>query len=724
MIPLKYIIGICTRQQKMKRRILQGALKTTTDTKHPWKANNDAAGKQRAEDKIMAAVAAYAEVDDNVKAMLGELKKAEDELARFLKNAEGNNIWTIRKDPKYVALLRRTSPRKIWKYAGRRSPEVRAAIEEWKDRYPPRHKRDFFYIDRLPPHEPNIKVVFPDAKATTPKSFTHTIKDGGTTWTIDYTRFSLYTPDCKFRYPAGDHPWERDPAKFPAFDRGPDRTYVGKVREHPTWFAIGYVREDGTVRGLIYGARRQEWTDFEGTKILRRNLDKCRVRDDYYAYLDIPLPGPGFKDAPVYEIPIGIEISYQNLLKSRGSIPVLLEVVEMAWMEVATAYWGHARMHVRPAQVVVRTSMNTCPHATRFAGWDEMVTPEWSLRSVKLPEKYFPELTEEDRRKAPATIIGQRVWPKVWPDLKVDKILHINFGAVAALGGKGASTHFYPSTRLKPYNKIPCREQLLTHTLLHEFSHTFRGRHFTGYEEGMTMYAGSKPCPTRIVGSHVVKFKKHHEDTYKKHNRPLNVAADTNDAPLPPYASLDMLEITNTGRKSIDILANDFDYNGDPIRLVSVDKTSRRGGTIALSADHAAVYSPPAHKVGLDRFKYRIADATGYESVGYVIINLKNPSRDYYPGGPETARSRDFAGVKVAFVPKANRKKKATGAVDALPVKIAVPEEGRYAVDFKFHIRGDWRAGAAPRTHLISVNGKAFEEVVFGSALPTDEWRR
>jgi len=556
------------------------------------------ARKKACEDKIMEAVTAYAEVDENVKAMLAQLKQAEYELAEFLKHAREKGIRIQRTDPEYAALLGRTSPKRIWIYAGRRSPAVRAAIVDMQTQCPPRTERDFIYLDTIPLDDPAIEVVFPNADAETPETFTHVLRDGDTTYTIDYMRFSLYRPDCRFLHPTGDHPWERDPTKFSAFDHGPDRTYVGKIREYPTWFVLGYVREDGTVRGLIYGERRQEWTDFEGTTILRRNLDKCRVRDDFYTYLDINLPTPGFKDEPVYEIPIGIEISYQNLLKSKGSIPVLFEVLEMAWMEVATAYWGHCRMHVRPAQVVVRTSMKTCPHATRFKDFDETTTRIWAAKSLELPEEYFPELTDEERRYGPANNVGRQVWPKVWPELNVEKIIHINFGAVASLGGNVCSTHFYPSTRLKPYKTIPCDEQILTHTLSHEFSHTYPGRHDTGYEEGMTMYATAalKPSPTRIVGSHVVKFRRYHEAKYKEYNRPLKIATDSSDVPLPPYASLDMVEITNTGKKTIHVLANDHDYNGDPIRLASVDKTSRRGGTITVPENHAVVYSPPAHR--------------------------------------------------------------------------------------------------------------------------------
>jgi hypothetical protein len=219
------------------------------DTNLPTEADNDADGKQRLEEKIMDAVAEYAEADDNVKAMLAQLKKAEYELAHFLTNAKEKGIRVHWTNPEYAALLNRTSPRGIWRYAGRRSPQVRAAIDEWKDRYPPRTGRDFFYLDTLPQDNPNIKVVFPAPEATTPKTFTHVLQDGDTTYAIDYTRFSLYTPDGKFLYPAGDHPWEFDPAKFPAFDHGPDRTYVGKIREYPTWFALGYMREVGMQGG-------------------------------------------------------------------------------------------------------------------------------------------------------------------------------------------------------------------------------------------------------------------------------------------------------------------------------------------------------------------------------------------------------------------------------------------------------------------------------------------
>ncbi len=50
------------------------------------------ARKKACEDKIMEAVTAYAEVDDNVKAMLAQLKQAESELAQFLKSAQEQGI--------------------------------------------------------------------------------------------------------------------------------------------------------------------------------------------------------------------------------------------------------------------------------------------------------------------------------------------------------------------------------------------------------------------------------------------------------------------------------------------------------------------------------------------------------------------------------------------------------------------------------------------------------
>jgi hypothetical protein len=80
----------------------------------------------------------------------------------------------------------------------------------------------------------------------------------------------------------------------------------------------------------------------------------------------------------------------------------------------------------------------------------------------------------------------------------------------------------------------------------------------------------------------------------------------------------------------IDVLGNDHDANGDEISLVDVDKTSYLGASVQISegkgvGGHDAVtYSSGKLSLtkNVDRFKYRIRDSSGLESVGYAYIRV------------------------------------------------------------------------------------------------------
>jgi len=510
-------------------------------------------------------------------------------------------------------------------------PEGKAVVLELVKKYPS-DMRGLLGLD-VPP--PPVKIVFPKADATTPREFRHTVKNGEVEYTIDYARFSLYAPDAKLYYTAGNHPFEWDPAEYPEWDRGPDRTYIGRVKGKPHWIATGYVREDGTVRGCIYIDRRAGWMDFEGNKVIRTwHINSCGTRDVFHYDDRIPLPKAGYGKEPVYEAPMGIDVSYIVLAKVGGSIPVLLELMSMSQMDLVMAFWIDCRIHTPIKQMVLKTTRKACLEAWRWSEFEETFTQA----GTPLPEEFYPELAPEERnRKVGGNHVIGLTWPRIWPNHGCHKSLHLNTTSVAALGGATAATHLYPSVRPEPYNKDPYGWQFLTHTYLHEFTHTYHGDHNTGSEEGKTVYqGGGKPHPPKFVGSqvyHYRQFYKNQRTQPKKLKdgtispvRGLVFAKDTSDVHLPPYACIEMVEVEAGKTKTIDVMANDWDYNSDALTLKHVEPQSRYGGEVEV-VDGKAVYTAPPFEAESDRFRYRIADSTGWEATGYVVIRVAPPTR-------------------------------------------------------------------------------------------------
>jgi len=81
----------------------------------------------------------------------------------------------------------------------------------------------------------------------------------------------------------------------------------------------------------------------------------------------------------------------------------------------------------------------------------------------------------------------------------------------------------------------------------------------------------------------------------------------------------------NTGVTTLDILANDVNFHGTGITLVSVTP-SLAGGTVSVNnAGTALLYTPPADFAGLDIFTYSITNALGIVRKAnvraYVILN-------------------------------------------------------------------------------------------------------
>ncbi|HSX84110.1 MAG TPA: Ig-like domain-containing protein, partial [Cellvibrio sp.] len=76
----------------------------------------------------------------------------------------------------------------------------------------------------------------------------------------------------------------------------------------------------------------------------------------------------------------------------------------------------------------------------------------------------------------------------------------------------------------------------------------------------------------------------------------------------PPTAVSDSRTIPVNSNITLNVLANDFDADGDPIAVVSVDSSSN--ADITLNPDGSIFYSPNRGFQGADTFTYTIQEET------------------------------------------------------------------------------------------------------------------
>ncbi len=94
---------------------------------------------------------------------------------------------------------------------------------------------------------------------------------------------------------------------------------------------------------------------------------------------------------------------------------------------------------------------------------------------------------------------------------------------------------------------------------------------------------------------------------------------DPNTAPV----AVDDNYFTNMNRpRTINLLANDSDPDGDVITLDSVDTAGTLGTVVDINADGTITYIPPADWCGTDTFTYTITDGTQQSSATVTIVVL------------------------------------------------------------------------------------------------------
>jgi outer membrane protein OmpA-like peptidoglycan-associated protein len=97
---------------------------------------------------------------------------------------------------------------------------------------------------------------------------------------------------------------------------------------------------------------------------------------------------------------------------------------------------------------------------------------------------------------------------------------------------------------------------------------------------------------------------------------------DINTANNAPVAADDAYFTTVNASRTINVLANDSDPDGDILTLVSVSTSGSLGTVIDINADGTVTYVPPANWCGTDSFTYTITDGQQEVSATVTITIL------------------------------------------------------------------------------------------------------
>lgn len=92
-----------------------------------------------------------------------------------------------------------------------------------------------------------------------------------------------------------------------------------------------------------------------------------------------------------------------------------------------------------------------------------------------------------------------------------------------------------------------------------------------------------------------------------------------------PKAVSDGLAYTEVNKAvTLDLVANDYDADGDTIMLVN---GVANAGTVTINADNTLTYTPNENHYGRDIISYAITDGQGGQAVSLVLVNIRDTNK-------------------------------------------------------------------------------------------------
>lgn len=434
----------------------------------------------------------------------------------------------------------------------------------------------------------------------TPDTFQHQVSDGNTSLSVNFVRLSNRGPNFRVVLQQDDGSFQ--PFTAPAFN-----TYIGTLPNRPGAMATAVRFPDDSVFYRVTFEDGREWV-FDGTTEILCDRDAFGLCSPI-STTTFPsfVVGAGGAGSAIYGVEVGIDLPFHRFSENHNTDAAnALSMIEYSIMSTNATYLRETGIQHQLGLVVIRASQTNDPYA-QFRG--QVST---NCQGGVLPQHcdLLNELTNQ--------------WDNVINSLSTthDMALVINETGGAGLANVGvvANPRGYSSNDA---------------TALGDFSRVFR--HEGGHNWSLNHYDGGAPEGGTINSNNNVGRFSGPEQALVVGFRNQQLASFENlgaaVVPIPPQAASDLANVSAGDTTIINVLANDHDANGDALTLVSVNGISELGlgGSLAMAVGQGAngsdavIYTPPnltSISSAIDRFTYRVRDASGLESVGYAFVRI------------------------------------------------------------------------------------------------------
>ena len=372
-----------------------------------------------------------------------------------------------------------------------------------------------------------------------------------------------------------------------------ERSYIGTVDEYPDAVSCGILKDDGTFWGAVYFDRGVTWFTLGSSLIRTRATDYGP--DDFHSFnwTDWSIVGPGDAGTTMYGFHAGIDVC-NDYYNHAGSTAAAFEQIEHSVSMVRPIYMSNALMRLYLGRVILRGDWQQDPYygTTNFA---LDVAQHWQANHADAPRHVWAGVS-------PTKIGGGLAWGCV-------------VGTISAASG----------------NQSYYGEGDFEAVWRHEMGHNWCGSDYhAGNPEGATIMCGN--AAARFSGS-MVDYMFGHRDSRIGIFDNLGTYSTVD---IPPYAALDQVTVQiDLGAATIDVMANDYDANGDSLSIVSFDALSQGGAVITRSSGTGPggrdelIYTPSGY-TGLDSFYYKLEDSSGSTASGAVVIRAWSPGLVYH----------------------------------------------------------------------------------------------
>jgi len=364
-----------------------------------------------------------------------------------------------------------------------------------------------------------------------------------------------------------------------------ERSYLGTVDGHPDAISCGILKDNGVFWGAIYFDRGVALYTL-GSSVVRGQGGEYAPGAFYsFNWTDWSIVGPGAGGTTMYGFDAAIDVDY-DLYNHAGSIAAAFEQVEHSVSKVRAIYMSNALLRPYLSRVIIRADLLQSPYygTTQYL---VDVAQHWQQEHTYAPRD---------------------VWVGVSPTKVGGGVAYAcNIGNMSAVS---VSQSYYGEGDFET-------------TWRHEMGHNWCGLDYhAGSHEGATIMCGN--AMARFCGSTTAYILAKRNEAYGYgvvDNLGTYSAVD-----IPPYAALDQVIIqTDLGATTIDVIANDFDANGDSLDILSFDALSQGGAVISRSSGTGPggrdqiIYTSTGY-TGLDSFYYKVIDSSGSTASGAVVV--------------------------------------------------------------------------------------------------------